>query len=310
MVFLGAKYPIDGIARQGERPSRMGSTWNTEDDGLFPSKELPDLYLVPGAGSIDGGIWDRVANLRLPLNHYGISSQTLRASFDVSELYTLPRPPRESYRPPHLDGRAHSGDVNDGRLECADERFQQRCGPLHGRFWIRLAHAPVCSVDLALPIQEIADYGNLTRSPSIPTLVHKEHTAVRTRSDQGKPFGKMTTWARVASKDTPAASAVPDASAAAQPSTAVVDANAIIAGLRLDRIAEQAVTIQEVLKEIRDKKSREYLESLPIVLKCLEPTDESVRAGRLTPQPLKCLATSGHAACGSPAPGTWVSGAV
>ena len=91
----------------------------------------------------------------------------------------------------------------------------------------------------------------------------------------------MTTWAGVASKDAPAPVAVPDASAAAQPSTAVVDANAIIAGLRLDRIAEQAVTIQEVLKEIRDKKSREFLEGLPTILKCLEPTDESVRAGKL-----------------------------
>ena len=94
----------------------------------------------------------------------------------------------------------------------------------------------------------------------------------------------MTTWASVAGKDAPAPSAVPDATAAAQPSTAVVDANAIIAGLRLDCIAEQAVTIQEVLKEVRDKRSREYLEGLPIVLQCLEPTDESVRAGKCLPQ--------------------------
>ena len=117
---------------------------------------------------------------------------------------------------------------------------------------------------------------------------------IRTPTCTGKPssftverLGKhgkvMTTWAGVASTDAPAPAAVPDPSAAAQPSTAVVDANAIIAGLRLDCIAEQAVTIQEVLKEIRDKKSREFLEGLPIVLKCLEPTDESVRAGKATP---------------------------
>jgi RNA-binding protein NOB1 len=59
----------------------------------------------------------------------------------------------------------------------------------------------------------------------------------------------------------------------------VVDANAIIDGLRLEGIADKAVTIQEVLDEIRDKKSRAFLSSLPYELTIAEPSDESLAAG-------------------------------
>ena len=61
----------------------------------------------------------------------------------------------------------------------------------------------------------------------------------------------MTTWASVAGKEAPQAAPAPEGHTTDQPSTAVIDANAIISELRLERIAEQAVTIAEVLKEAR-----------------------------------------------------------
>ncbi len=94
----------------------------------------------------------------------------------------------------------------------------------------------------------------------------------------------MTTWASIAGHQPAQPAGVSQVAVAdQQPSTvAVVDANAIIAGLRLERLAEQVMTIAEVLKEIRDKQSREYLESLPVRIQCLEPSDESLRAGEHT----------------------------
>lgn len=59
----------------------------------------------------------------------------------------------------------------------------------------------------------------------------------------------------------------------------VVDANAIIDGVKLEGIADRAVTIQEVLDEIRDKQSRQYLANLPYQLEVSEPTEESIQAG-------------------------------
>ena len=59
----------------------------------------------------------------------------------------------------------------------------------------------------------------------------------------------------------------------------VVDANAIINGIRLEGIADKAVTIQEVLDEVRDKQSRAFLASLAIKLEVAEPSEESLKAG-------------------------------
>lgn len=59
----------------------------------------------------------------------------------------------------------------------------------------------------------------------------------------------------------------------------VVDANAIIDGVKLEGIADKAVTIQEVLDEIRDKQSRQYLASLPYQLEVSEPSEESIQTG-------------------------------
>jgi rRNA maturation endonuclease Nob1 len=49
--------------------------------------------------------------------------------------------------------------------------------------------------------------------------------------------------------------------------------------MRLDSLAEQAVTIPEVLQEVRDERSREYLERFPHGIKSLQPAQESIDAG-------------------------------
>lgn len=59
----------------------------------------------------------------------------------------------------------------------------------------------------------------------------------------------------------------------------IVDANAIINGIRLEGIADKAVTIQEVLDEVRDKQSRAFLASLAIKLEVAEPSEDSIKAG-------------------------------
>ncbi len=89
----------------------------------------------------------------------------------------------------------------------------------------------------------------------------------------------MGTWAAVTKLD--AAEAQPTARGleASDISVAVVDTNAIISGLQLDRIAETAVTIPEVLSEVRDKHTRQHLANLPFALQCQQPSEESVKAG-------------------------------
>eukprot|EP01023_Acetabularia_acetabulum_P048717 TRINITY_DN5162_c0_g1_i5.p1 TRINITY_DN5162_c0_g1~~TRINITY_DN5162_c0_g1_i5.p1 ORF type:complete len:496 (-),score=76.48 TRINITY_DN5162_c0_g1_i5:59-1546(-) len=51
----------------------------------------------------------------------------------------------------------------------------------------------------------------------------------------------------------------------------VVDANAIISGIRFQRVGDAVVTIPEVISEVRDQKSREYLEQLPFGIQVLQP---------------------------------------
>ncbi len=92
-------------------------------------------------------------------------------------------------------------------------------------------------------------------------------------------------WASVAKKE-PQLAAVQETaepSVNQQSTTAVIDANAIIAGMRMDGIADQICTIPEVLQEIKDKKSRENLEAFPQTIKVIQPTEESVRAGASKP---------------------------
>lgn len=88
-------------------------------------------------------------------------------------------------------------------------------------------------------------------------------------------------WAAVARQEPQPAAAneTAEATAAQQVSTAVIDANAIIAGMRMDGIAEHLCTIPEVLQEVKDQKSREFLETFPHNIRSSQPTEESVKAG-------------------------------
>lgn len=74
-------------------------------------------------------------------------------------------------------------------------------------------------------------------------------------------------------------------------SVVVVDANAIINGIRLEGIADRAVTIQEVLDEVKDKQSRQFLATLPFGIEVSEPNEESSKAGGL------CSMDGGHCLC-------------
>jgi RNA-binding protein NOB1 len=83
--------------------------------------------------------------------------------------------------------------------------------------------------------------------------------------------------------------AAPSASGSAQLTSSeglkivVVDANAVINGIRLEGIADKAVTLQDVLDEVRDKQSRQFLASLAIKLEVSEPSEESLKAGAPLP---------------------------
>ena len=89
----------------------------------------------------------------------------------------------------------------------------------------------------------------------------------------------MGSWARVASLDA-AAQASPSSVPAdtAGKKTAVVDTNAIVAGLQLHALADRVVTIEEVFKEVRDAQSRQILAALPFGIEALNPAVESLTA--------------------------------
>ena len=90
----------------------------------------------------------------------------------------------------------------------------------------------------------------------------------------------MSGWLAALKVDTPS---VPVASAPqveVGKTKVVVDANAIVKGLRLERLAEEAVTIPEVLKEIKDRQARHTLATLPFELHVRDPDAESIQAVR------------------------------
>ena len=90
----------------------------------------------------------------------------------------------------------------------------------------------------------------------------------------------MTSWASIATKgpQLPTEPSQPAASTV-QKSCAVIDTNAIIDGSQLQTFGEQLATVPEVLKEVRDKKTRDFLERLPFELQSMEPSPMSLRAG-------------------------------
>ena len=89
----------------------------------------------------------------------------------------------------------------------------------------------------------------------------------------------MGTWAAITKLDAPDEPEVGRGLEGSGISVAVVDTNAIISGIQLDRIAETAVTIPEVLSEVRDKHTRQILANLPFALQTQQPAEESVKAG-------------------------------
>jgi hypothetical protein len=86
-------------------------------------------------------------------------------------------------------------------------------------------------------------------------------------------------WAAMAARKAPAAPAAPAVADLAGVSVLVVDANALINGVRLEGVAERVVTTAEVLDEIRDAKTRAFVASLPYEIHVMEPTEESCKAG-------------------------------
>ncbi len=93
----------------------------------------------------------------------------------------------------------------------------------------------------------------------------------------------MASWASIANKS-PQVPAEPSGTAAAtqEKSCAVIDTNAIIDGSQLQLYGEELATIPEVLAEVKDKKTRDFLERFPFKLRSLEPASESLKAGNFS----------------------------
>lgn len=128
------------------------------------------------------------------------------------------------------------------------QRRYQRCAVHHGGWGVAA-------------LQSTGDYAAVCRH-NISCLSHRNMS-----------------WAAIAKRDAPAPQVQENKPAPQGSRIAVVDANAIISGLRLDSVADRFCTIQEVLDECRDKQSRQFLASLPYTIEVKEPTEEDVKAG-------------------------------
>lgn len=94
-------------------------------------------------------------------------------------------------------------------------------------------------------------------------------------------LASMGSWARVAGQDARAQPGICSLSRDLPPKpTAVVDTNAIIAGIQPHSLAERIVTLVDVLEEVRDAKSRDFLARLPFGIDTAEPTAASLTAVR------------------------------
>eukprot|EP00741_Cyanophora_paradoxa_P017373 tig00020964_g16782.t1 len=58
----------------------------------------------------------------------------------------------------------------------------------------------------------------------------------------------------------------------------VVDANAVIKGIKLERLNAKLVTVSEVLGEVRDKEARGQLALLPVDVQTREPSEDAMKA--------------------------------
>eukprot|EP01026_Neomeris_dumetosa_P067831 TRINITY_DN6627_c0_g1_i7.p2 TRINITY_DN6627_c0_g1~~TRINITY_DN6627_c0_g1_i7.p2 ORF type:complete len:559 (+),score=79.66 TRINITY_DN6627_c0_g1_i7:63-1739(+) len=81
----------------------------------------------------------------------------------------------------------------------------------------------------------------------------------------------MGSWAQIAGQPKPVVEQVDSEWFNKANTICVVDANAIITGTRVDRLGDVVVSIPEVLSEVRDKKSREFLDQLPFGIRTMHP---------------------------------------
>ena len=61
---------------------------------------------------------------------------------------------------------------------------------------------------------------------------------------------------------------------------AVIDTNAVVRGMRVERLADDAVTVPGMLAEVRDAQSRQALAQLPFGIETREPDADAVAAVR------------------------------
>ena len=89
------------------------------------------------------------------------------------------------------------------------------------------------------------------------------------------------TWASVAlTQPARPQPAEPTPVLAAAEKCAIVDASALIGGTIPRKLADNLVTTAEVLQEIKDKQSRQTLDTLPYGIAVQEPKETSVEAGQ------------------------------
>ena len=104
---------------------------------------------------------------------------------------------------------------------------------------------------------------------------------LQTRSLLDAPV-TMPSWSAIVQQpqaDAPAAPTAQPEPAAGSTSTAVVDANAVIGGTDLRALADELVTVPEVLEECRDAQAEQRLQLLPEGLKTRTPSEEALKAG-------------------------------
>lgn len=70
-----------------------------------------------------------------------------------------------------------------------------------------------------------------------------------------------------------------DTNSTVQRSILVLDTGALINCVNLHSYQSELWSVEEVLREVRDKKAREMLLSLPVPIQTREPTPEAVRRG-------------------------------
>jgi hypothetical protein len=93
--------------------------------------------------------------------------------------------------------------------------------------------------------------------------------------------GGGPSWANMAVKKAVHSASTPSVPLVSEGTTAVVDTNAVVAlsATQVAALADRLVTLREVVEEARDKRTRAMLESLPVTMHLLEPSEEATAAG-------------------------------